>query len=97
VLCDFGRSRIIDQSGFTTRFAGAVRYMAPELITGELITGDSDDSDYPKVTQATDIYSFAIVGAEVSILIAWIECFPNLTTDSYWSTGIHWIRLQYME
>jgi len=57
VLCDFGRSRIIGQRGFTTKFAGAVRYTAPELIT--------DDSDHPPVTLATDIYTFAIVGAEI--------------------------------
>jgi len=57
VLCDFGRSRIIGQRGFTTKFAGGARYMAPELII--------DDSDHPPVTLATDIYTFAIVGAEI--------------------------------
>lgn len=67
MLCDFGRSRIIDQRGFTTKFAGAARYMAPELIT--------DDSDHPPVTLATDVYTFAIVGAEVNISIVWIELY----------------------
>ncbi len=89
MLSDFGRSRIIGQRGFTTKFAGTVGYMAPELIT--------DESEHPEITLASDVYAFAITGAEVHISIVRIEHFPNSTTDSYRSTSIHWIRLWYSE
>jgi hypothetical protein len=52
-------------------FAGTVRYTAPEMVL--------DDSDYPLVTLATDIYSFGIVGAEVNISIMWTKHFLNST------------------
>ncbi|KAF8340882.1 TKL/TKL-ccin protein kinase [Amanita rubescens] len=58
VLCDFGRSRIIGQTD-ATGFAGTFLYMAPELIA------DDSDDDHPQVTLASDVYAFAITGAEI--------------------------------
>ncbi|KAF9005045.1 kinase-like domain-containing protein [Cyathus striatus] len=59
LLCDFGRSKFLDCSGFTTQMAGALRYMAPELL------GESDNESVPKLTKETDVYGFAMLGVEV--------------------------------
>lgn len=53
LLCDFGRSKILTQRGFTTKPAGACRYQAPELLQG---TGPN---------KSTDIYAFALSSYEV--------------------------------
>ncbi|KAK2463830.1 hypothetical protein APHAL10511_004135 [Amanita phalloides] len=58
LLCDFGRAKMLNHTGFTTRFAGVFRYLAPELL--------AHDEDVPKLTKNTDIYAFAIVGAEIA-------------------------------
>jgi len=57
-LTDFGLSRILRASGFTTQTpAGTVRYMAHELIA--LL------DDIPRVTAATDVWSFSMTIVEI--------------------------------
>lgn len=67
LLCDFGRSKILDHAGFTTIFAGAARYMAPELLSPE---DDADEEFTPVITKETDVYGFGMVGLEVRSLAA---------------------------
>ena len=44
---------------------GSVRYMAPELL---IIPDKSDDDDnFITVMKETDVYSFSMVGVEVSL------------------------------
>jgi serine/threonine protein kinase len=62
-LSDFGRSKLIDQGGFTTTtFAGSARQIAPELI----IATESEDDQLPKLTKEADVYAFSMVALEVS-------------------------------
>ncbi|TFK38500.1 kinase-like domain-containing protein [Crucibulum laeve] len=62
VLCDFGCSKILEVRGFTTSFAGAYRYMAPELFTSMI---DPEADVNPVLTKETDIYSFSMVCVEI--------------------------------
>ncbi|KAJ3561077.1 hypothetical protein NP233_g10418 [Leucocoprinus birnbaumii] len=59
LLCDFGRSQIDTQGGFTTRASGAIRYQAPELFP------DEDEDDSGRLKTAVDVYAFAITCSEV--------------------------------
>jgi serine/threonine protein kinase len=64
VLTDFGLSRILETSGFTTttmKAPGTIRYMARELI--DPITTTST----PKVTEESDIWSVAMTSLEVCL------------------------------
>jgi len=62
-IIDFGLSRILDTSGFTTKLAsGTLRFMAPELI--EVCVGEEDQS-IPQVTEATDVWAFAMTVIEI--------------------------------
>ncbi|KAK2464987.1 hypothetical protein APHAL10511_003063 [Amanita phalloides] len=71
LLCDFGRSRIINHRGFTTLFAAAVRYLAPELIVkGAEVPGideEIDESFDPQefMSKESDVYAFSMVGVEI--------------------------------
>lgn len=59
-LTDFGLSRILQTSGFTTKTSsGTWRFMALELIEGE------DEETLPKVTKASDVWAFAMTVLEV--------------------------------
>ncbi|KII88351.1 hypothetical protein PLICRDRAFT_621516 [Plicaturopsis crispa FD-325 SS-3] len=62
-LSDFGLSRILDVSGFTTNaMAGTFRWMAQELLR----TNGADDEDRtPRVTTASDIWAFAMTVLEI--------------------------------
>ena len=65
LICDFGRSRILEQSGFTTPLvAGTARYMAPELFDMD-DAGIEPTNSFVRVTKTSDVYSFAMVGVEV--------------------------------
>jgi serine/threonine protein kinase len=55
LLCDFGRSTILDLRGFTTRPAGAARYQAVELVKGEVTPNKS-----------TDVCAFGLTAFEVT-------------------------------
>ena len=56
-ITDFGLSRILECSGFTTRPGGTLRWMALELIP-------VDDADR-RVTTYTDVWAFAMTVLEV--------------------------------
>ncbi|KAF8632158.1 hypothetical protein AX17_004899 [Amanita inopinata Kibby_2008] len=55
LLCDFGKARIVDHKGYTTRITEVFPYLAPELMV----------DDKPKVTYETDVFAFSIVGVEI--------------------------------
>ena len=67
-LIDFGLSRILQQSGFTTKtMAGSWRWMAPELFN------EIEGQPNPRVTAASDTYSFSMTVIEVSPSLASIS------------------------
>ncbi|KAJ3575324.1 hypothetical protein NP233_g1178 [Leucocoprinus birnbaumii] len=53
LLCDFGRSKILNTGGFTTRPSGVVRYQAPEIQNGG------------GLSKATDVYALGITSFEI--------------------------------
>lgn len=57
LICDFGRSKILDMHGFTTRPLGAARYQSPEIHNGDT------------TTKASDIFAFGVTGFEVSFVV----------------------------
>lgn len=75
LLCDFGRSRIIGQRGFTSHVLGTIAYQAPELITAmqDDQTDHEDAADElieaeiynDRLTKKSDIYAYAMVALEV--------------------------------
>lgn len=66
VLADFGRSKKIENRGYTTNlFVGAARYMAPEFFPGFNSEGVEPENFNSKYTMASDIYSFAMICFEV--------------------------------
>lgn len=59
-LCDFGLSRILQSTGFTTKsIAGTCRWMAIELTI-------PDDDVVVELTEATDVWAFGMTALEVS-------------------------------
>jgi serine/threonine protein kinase len=58
-IADFGLSRILGESGFTTKsVSGTYRWMAPELLAPE--------GEYvPQVTTASDVWAFGMTVLEV--------------------------------
>ena len=92
LICDFGRSRVLEQSGFTTVFAaGAARYMAPELFGPDDADIESANSFVPVLTKESDVYSFAMVCVEVgSFYSDWFTPSRNLTlhSDPFWKSTI---------
>jgi len=61
-ITDFGLSRILEVSGFTTKTAaGTYRYMAPELYS----VCEEEDADAPRVTVATDVWAFSMTVVEI--------------------------------
>jgi serine/threonine protein kinase len=68
-LCDFGRSKIADHSGYTTySLYGTARYTAPELHSP--LDYDEDESDPQPMafaaTKEADVYAFAMLALNVS-------------------------------
>ncbi|KAG2069628.1 kinase-like protein [Suillus decipiens] len=62
VLADFGQSRILEASGFTTSTtttAGTFRYMAPELMVPE------NPDTTPTPTMASDVWAAGMTGLEI--------------------------------
>jgi len=67
-LTDFGLSRILQTSGFTTKTAsGTLRYMAPELveICEESAEEEEEEESAPRVTVGTDVWAFGMTVTEV--------------------------------
>jgi serine/threonine protein kinase len=66
-VTDFGVSRALECSGFTTSGQGSSRWMAPELF-------DHESPFYnPRITMATDIWAFSMCALEVSLSHCYIE------------------------
>jgi len=64
VLADFGLSRVLEVSGFTTNNTpGTLRYMAPELVTGDPAPGTTSAS--VRTSTAADVWAFAIAATEI--------------------------------
>jgi serine/threonine protein kinase len=63
-ITDFGLSRILETSGFTTKnVAGTCRWMAYELLQPE--DDDDDDTEYSvPITAATDVWAFGMTVIE---------------------------------
>jgi len=62
---DFGRSRVLEQRGYTTGLATTPHYMAPELMQyneEEMNTATKDDL---RVTKESDAYAFGMVALEL--------------------------------
>lgn len=61
-LTDFGLSRILEATGFTTKSVGGTwRWQAYELIA----PNEEDEDSTPKVTEATDVWAFGMTVIEV--------------------------------
>ena len=70
LLSDFGVSRILQTSGFTTsNIAGTCRWMPVELLVQDDDDGDVDQDIQLPVTPETDIWSFAMTILEVGIFL----------------------------
>lgn len=66
LLADFGRSKVVGSSGYTTEFACVWRYLAPEIVDDAASPSSDDDSkSQPATTKETDIWAFGLVGVEV--------------------------------
>jgi serine/threonine protein kinase len=63
-LTTFAESQIVGWSTATANATGTARWLAPELLAPEF-----DNNDNPgRTSLASDIYSFACVGYEVTLL-----------------------------
>ncbi|KAJ7349178.1 kinase-like domain-containing protein [Mycena albidolilacea] len=62
-ICDFGISKILNRSGFTTSSVGTCPYMAPELFI--VVNGGSNPEIRPSTTTSSDVYSFALLAVEI--------------------------------
>lgn len=68
LLADFGRSKVVGHSGYTTEFACVWRYLAPEIMDDVASAyGDDDPKKQPITTKETDIWAFGLVGVEVRV------------------------------
>jgi serine/threonine protein kinase len=66
-VCDFGRSKVLEQTGYTTKLLATAIYMAPELIDDECTDQDDDSQELfaACLTKASDVYAFGMVALEV--------------------------------
>ncbi|KAF8340889.1 kinase-like domain-containing protein [Amanita rubescens] len=70
-ICDFGLSRIVDTTGFTTTTTNlSIPYAAPEILATQYRDDDDGDVEVTSTpartrTMETDIYAFAILTAEI--------------------------------
>lgn len=63
-ISDFGLSRILEVTGFTTKSVGGTcRWMAQELIA----PADDEEESTPRVTTESDVWAFAMTVIEVDI------------------------------
>ncbi|KAF7353597.1 Calcium-transporting ATPase [Mycena venus] len=63
-ICDFGISKILSRSGYTTSSVGTCPYMAPELFI--VLDGTFDPEIRPSTTKSSDVYSFCSPGSRNS-------------------------------
>jgi serine/threonine protein kinase len=95
-LCDFGRSKIVDNRGFITGLAGNFRYMAPELLHGAELGEDNEGPEQahqqaseltPQLTKESDVYGFGMVALMVSESVYTCERPPLLEPIAQLSLG----------
>ena len=66
-ISDFGLSRILETSGFTTKAGGTCRWMAYELIVPPDNYEEDEEEEYvPQPTIASDVWAFAMTALEVN-------------------------------
>lgn len=67
-ISDFGLSRILETSGFTTKGAGGTcRWMAYELIVSPDNYGEDGEEYVPQPTIASDVWAFGMTALEVHL------------------------------
>jgi serine/threonine protein kinase len=94
-LTDFGLSRILGTTGFTTKTgSGTQRFMAPELIPLgehlELIPLEEHGAlPIPRVTTASDVWAFSLLVIEVRDICRYSLSLTNCLTWSIFS-GSDW-------
>jgi len=83
LVSDFGRSKIIDERGFTSsKASGSVRFLAPELIA------DPDESGGVEsfiLTKECDVYAFSMVGVEI---LSGQQPYPKLKNENRITLGV---------
>jgi serine/threonine protein kinase len=63
-ISDFGLSRILEVTGFTTKSVGGTcRWMAQELIAPD----EDDEESTPRVTMESDVWAFSMTVIEVKL------------------------------
>ncbi|KAF9446320.1 kinase-like protein [Macrolepiota fuliginosa MF-IS2] len=74
LLCDFGRSKILTQRGFTTKPVGTVRYQAPEIFDGKPEDMQKPIDVYAFVLTSymiwTNVMPFAELPSDASVILA---------------------------
>ena len=67
-ISDFGLSRILETSGFTTKgVGGTCRWMAYELIVSPDNYGEDGEEYVPQPTIASDVWAFGMTALEVHL------------------------------
>ncbi|KDQ52470.1 hypothetical protein JAAARDRAFT_40074 [Jaapia argillacea MUCL 33604] len=64
ILTDFGRSKLLGCSGYTTRLAASWRYLSPEVMFDNFDDG-LEGVPNTKLTPQSDIYGFAMTAVEI--------------------------------
>jgi len=69
-VCDFGRSKVLKQTGYTTDLSTTAYYIAPELMMAESGQRDSATASSGKpfaacLSKASDVYAFGMVTLEL--------------------------------
>jgi serine/threonine protein kinase len=71
-ITDFGLSRVIDKTGFSTVSSGSLRCLAYELVIGEA-----------KVTKATDVWAFGMTVLAVCIFVSIRSVLSKLRKNNF--------------
>ena len=86
-IADFGLSRILEVSGFTTQSVnGTYRWMACELLVYELL-----GRGVPRITAASDTWAFGMTVLEVRSsqpFLAWSCTCLNCGPDTHGATAV---------
>lgn len=84
-ISDFGLSRILEVTGFTTKSVGGTcRWMAQELIAP---SDDDDDEIIPQVTTESDVWAFAMTAIEVNLPTTTSFTDKSDEHTRYWQVG----------
>jgi serine/threonine protein kinase len=89
LICDFGCSRLSEETGFTRTSLGVtLRYMAPEIV-GDAVRADPENYN-PKPAKEGDVYSFGILALEVRFLTAIIASSEVLAPCLIAASDLDW-------